>query len=204
MNKKNNTQVVGFTAMKDGTREDYLLLEELEKSYLSETAERVLAELKRQGQVSLAGYRITRLEHALQSATRAHRDGADIDWVVAALLHDIGDGLAPQNHDRYSAEVIRPFVREEVTWVVEHHGIFQMLYYGHHYGWDKNARDKYKEHPGFKACSDFCERWDQSSFDPDYDYKALTFFEPMVKEVFARKAYDPAVIAQGRYQGLPA
>ncbi len=195
---------VGFTAMKDGSREDYLLLEELEKPYLQETANRVIDELRRQGEVSLAGYKVTRLEHALQSATRAYRDNADIDWVVAALLHDIGDGLAPQNHDRFSAEVIRPFVREEVSWVVEHHGIFQMIYYAHHYGWDENARDEFKHHPSFDACSDFCERWDQSSFDPNYSSESLTFFEPMVREVFARKAYDPDVICAGVYDGLPA
>ena len=196
-------QTVTFTAMKDGTEADYALLEKLEKPYLAQTAERVLAELDRQGQVSLEGYKLTRLDHALQSATRAARDNADIDWIVGALLHDIGDGLAPQNHDRFSAEVIRPFVREEVTWVVEHHGIFQMIYYAHHYGWDKNARDEYRDHPAFKSCSDFCERWDQSSFDPNYPSETLAFFTPMVNEVFARKAYDPAVLQSGSYRGLP-
>ncbi len=195
-------KTVSFTAMKDGSYADYRLLEELEKPYLAGTAQRVLDELKRQGETTLEGYKLTRLDHALQSATRASRDGADIDWVVAALLHDIGDGLAPQNHDRYSAEVIRPFVREEVCWVVEHHGIFQMLYYAHHYGWDKNARDQFKDHPGFNACSEFCERWDQSSFDPDYESEPLSFFEPMVNTVFSRKAYDPDVIQAGRYTGL--
>ncbi len=195
-------KTVSFTAMKDGSYADYQLLEELEKPYLAGTAQRVLDELKRQGETTLEGYKLTRLDHALQSATRASRDGADIDWVVAALLHDIGDGLAPQNHDRYSAEVIRPFVREEVCWVVEHHGIFQMLYYAHHYGWDKNARDQFKDHPGFNACSEFCERWDQSSFDPDYESEPLSFFEPMVNTVFSRKAYDPDVIQAGRYTGL--
>jgi len=152
-----DVKTVGFTAMKDGSRADYKLLEELEKPYLAGTSRRVLDELDRQGKVSLEGYKLTRLDHALQSATRASRDGADIDWVVGALLHDIGDGLAPQNHDRFSAEVIRPFVREEVSWVVEHHGIFQMIYYAHHYGWDKNARDEFKDHPGFESCSAFCE-----------------------------------------------
>jgi len=196
-------KIVSFTAMKDGTRADYQLLEELEKPYLAGTAQRVLDELKRQGKSTLEGYKLTRLDHALQSASRAYRDSADIDWVVAALLHDIGDGLAPQNHDRYSAEVIRPFVREEVSWVVEHHGIFQMLYYAHHYGWDKNARDQFKDHPGFGSCSDFCERWDQSSFDPDYASESLAFFEPMVKTVFSRKAYDPDVMQAGVYNGLP-
>lgn len=190
-------KTVSFTQMIDGTKDDYMLLEELEKPYLSLTADRVLDELRRQGAVSLEGYKITRLDHALQSATRALRDGADIDWIVGALLHDIGDGLAPQNHDRFSAEVIRPFVRWDVAWVVEHHGIFQMIYYAHHYGWDKNARDRFKDHPCFDSCAAFCERWDQASFDPDYCAHDLAHFEPMVREVFARKAYDPAVLREG-------
>jgi predicted HD phosphohydrolase len=122
-----DTQTVSFTQMKDGTKEDYELLEKLEKPYLALTPDRVLDELRRQGETTLEGYRITRLQHGLQSATRAEADGADIDWIVGTLLHDVGDGLAPQNHDRFSAEVIRPFVRWEVAWVVEHHGIFQML-----------------------------------------------------------------------------
>ncbi|MGI3187400.1 HD domain-containing protein [Nioella aestuarii] len=196
-------QIVSFTQMKDGTKEDYELLEKLEKPYLALTADRVMDELRRQGEVSLEGYPITRLEHGLQSGTRALREGADIDWVVGALLHDIGDGLAPQNHDRFSAEVIRPFVRDEVAWVVEHHGIFQMFYYGHHYGWDKDARDRFKDHPCWQSCADFCERWDQSSFDPNFDSEPLEVFEPMVREVFSRKAYDPDVMQEGVVKGLP-
>ena len=197
-------QTVSFTQMKDGTKADYELLAEKEKSYQLMTADRILAEMRRHGEATIEGYKITRLDHGLQSATRAYREGADIDWVVGALLHDIGDGLAPQNHDRFSAEVIRPFVREEVAWVVEHHGIFQMIYYAHHYGWDENARDRFKDHPCFQPCADFCERWDQSSFDPDYDQEPLEFFEPMVREVFARKAYDPNVLQSGVVTGLPA
>jgi len=201
-NPHEQPKTVDFTAMKDGSAEDYALLEQLEKPYLAKTGERILLELQSQGEVSLEGYKLTRLDHALQSATRAHRDGADIDWVIGALLHDIGDGLAPQNHDRFSAEVIRPFVREEVTWVVEHHGIFQMLYYAHHYGWDRNARDEYKDHPGFNSCRDFCELWDQSSFDPEYPSESLSFFKPMIEIVFSRKAYDSTVIQSGVYSGL--
>lgn len=196
------TGTVSFTQMKDGTREDYELLERLEKPYLALTPDRVLDELRRQGEVTLEGYRITRLTHGLQSATRAERDGADIDWVVGALLHDVGDGLAPQNHDRFSAEVIRPFVRWDVAWVVEHHGIFQSFYYGHHYGWDRNARDQFKDHPCYNSCAAFCERWDQSSFDPEYDTLPLEHFEPLVRQVFARKAYDPQVIREGYVSSL--
>lgn len=197
-------QIVSFTQMKDGTKEDYLLLAELEKPYHGMTADRIMDELKRQGEATLEGYRITRLQHGLQSATRAEADGADIDWIVGALLHDIGDGLAPQNHDRFSAEVIRPFVRWDVSWVVEHHGIFQMIYYGRHYGWDENARDEFKDHPCFQSCAEFCERWDQSSFDPEYPMKSLDHFEPMVREVFGRKAYAAEVIREGFVSPLTA
>lgn len=195
-------KTVSFTEMKHGTREDYELLHELEKPYQAMTADRILDELRRQGENTLEGYKITRLDHGLQSATRAEADGVDIDWIVGALLHDIGDGLAPQNHDRFSAEVIRPFVRWEVTWVVEHHGIFQMIYYAHHYGWDRDARDRFKDHPCFDSCAKFCERWDQASFDPDYPAKPLDHFEPMLCEVFARRAYDPEVIREGVVTGL--
>ena len=193
---------VSFTAMKDGTREDYEILAKLEKRFLALTADRFLTELRQSGETTLEGYQITRLEHALQSGTRAMRDGADIDWIVGALLHDIGDGLAPQNHDRMSAEVIRPFVRWDVAWTVEHHGIFQMLYYAHHYNWDRNARDRFRDHPVFKNCEQFCERWDQSSFDPEYPMEPLDTFEPMVKEIFNRKAYDPKIIREGYVSSL--
>ena len=196
-------KTVKFVEMKDGDKEDYLLLQELEKPYLKMTSNRIIEELKRQGDVSLEGYKITRLEHGLQSGTRALRDGADLDWIIGALLRDIGDGLAPQNHDRMSAEVVRPYVREEVSWVVEHHGIFQMIYYAHHYGWDKNARDRFKDNIYFKSCSDFCERWDQSCFDPNYNSEPLDTFEPIIKEVFSRKAYDPLVLRSKEVRGLP-
>ncbi len=195
---------VSFTRMKDGTREDYELLDRLDKPHVAGTAGRVLRELRLQDAESLPGYRITRLRHALQCATRARRDGADVDWVVAALLHDIGDGLAPQNHDRFAAEILRPFVREEVAWVVEHHGVFQMYYYAHHYGWDRELRQKYAGSPFYQACADFCERWDQSSFDPDYPTDPLESFEGDVRAVFARKAWDPAVIREGVAGGLPS
>ncbi len=195
-------QTVSFSAMKYGTKEDYALLAELEKPHLAHTADRLIRELKSQEEDTLAGYKISRLGHSLQSATRAENDGADLDWIVAALLHDIGDGLAPQNHDRFAAEILRPFVRDEVAWTVEHHGMFQMIYYAHHYGWDPNEREQYRDHPFYQTCADFCERWDQSSFDPDYPTKPLEHFEPMVRKVFARKAYDETVMCKGEVRGL--
>ncbi|MGB5838136.1 MAG: HD domain-containing protein, partial [Albidovulum sp.] len=130
-------------------------------------------------------------------ATRAWRDGADIDWVVAALLHDIGDIYAPYNHDEYAATILKPFIREQCTWVVQTHGDFQMLYYGHHVGGDQHKRERHRSSPYFDDCAAFCERWDQASFDPDYATLPLDFFAPMVREVFDRKPYDPAVIRTG-------
>jgi len=196
-------KTVNFTEMKHGTREEYEFLRTQEHAFNAMTADRILRELASQATDTIGGYKITRLQHALQSATRAERDNADLDWIVAALLHDIGDGLAPQNHDKMAAEIIRPFVREEVSWVVEHHGAFQMVYYAHHYdGWNQYEREQYKDHPYYKSCVDFCERWDQSSFDPDYDMQTLEHFEPMVREVFNRPAHDSSVQQPGIVGGL--
>ena len=196
-------QKVSFTQMKDGTKEEYALLAELEKPYLALTADRVLDELRRQGEVSLEGYQITRLEHGLQSGTRALREGADIDWVVGALLHDIGDIYAPYNHDEYAAAILRPFVREQVAWAVEKHADFQMLYYGDKVkGGNRDKRDRHAGHPFFDDCAAFCERWDQASFDPDYPDLPLSFFEPMVHKVFSRNPYDPEILRPGAREPL--
>ncbi len=187
---------VSFTQMKDGTKEEYEFLTAHEIDHTMGTADRLMTALV-ELDTSLSGYRITRLGHSLQSATRAWRDGADTDWVVAALLHDIGDIYAPYNHDEYAATILKPFVREQCTWVVQAHGDFQMLYYGHHVGGDQHKRNRHRGHPYFDDCAEFCERWDQSSFDPDYDTLPIDFFAPMVREVFARRPYDPKVIRAG-------
>lgn len=187
---------VKFTAMKDGDKEDYDFLTEHEVAYTRGTADRLLTALETLDE-SLSGYQVTRLGHSLQSATRAWRDGADTDWVVSALLHDIGDIFAPYNHDEYAASILKPFVREQCTWVVEKHGDFQMIYYGEHVGANPHKRDAYKGHLYFDDCATFCERWDQSSFDPDYESLPLEFFRNMVRAVFARAPYDPGVMQPG-------
>ena len=191
---------VKFTAMKDGDKEDYDFLTEHEVAYAKGTADRLLGALTALDE-SLSGYQVTRLEHSVQSATRAWRDGADIDWVVSALLHDIGDIFAPYNHDEYAATILRPFVREQCAWVAQTHGDFQMLYYGHHLdGFDQHKRERHRGHPYFDDNAEFCERWDQASFDPDYDTLPLEFFAPMVEEVFARTPYAEDVVRAGERQ----
>ncbi len=192
---------VKFTQMKDGDKEDYAFLTEHEVEFTKGTADRLLSAMVDLDK-GLSGYQVTRLGHSIQSATRALNDGADVDWIVSALLHDIGDIYAPYNHDEYAAAILRPFVREQCAWVVEKHGDFQMVYYGHHVGGNPNKRDAFKGHPYFDDCAEFCERWDQSSFDPNYNSKPLSFFTGMVHEVFSRTPYDPDVIRAGQREPL--
>lgn len=178
------TRQVGFTRMQDGTAEDYALLAEIERRDRAGVADRVLGWLRVMD--TPAGYQVTRLEHCLQAATRAHRAGEDEETVVCALLHDIGDVLAPANHSEVAAAVLRPYVSERNHWIVRHHGVFQGVYYFEHYGQDPLARERYRDHPHYQATVDFCADYDENSFDPDYDWLPLAFFEPMVRRLFAR------------------
>ena len=189
-------RTVGFTQMKDGTREDYELLEIHEREYLRGLPDRILASLHGL-ESGLGGYRVTRLEHSLQTATRAKRDGADEEMIAAALIHDIGDDLAPYNHAEVAAGLLRPYVRPEVTWIVEQHGLFQSYYYAHHLGGNRDGRERFREHRWYQACKDFCANWDQSSFDPAYDWEPLEAFEPVLRRIFGRKAWDPRYVMPG-------
>jgi len=188
-------QHVTFTQMQDGTAQDYQLLQRLEHAYIQALPDRLLAALQDLSE-SLPGYQISRLEHSLQSATRAQDDGADIDMVVAALLHDIGDALAPDNHSQMAAAILRPYVRAEVTWVVEMHGLFQMQFYAHHLGKPNDGHLAYAQHPWFASCQRFCALYDQTAFDPAYPSRPLAHFAPMLRSVFARQPFDPAVLQE--------
>ena len=180
---------VSFTEMKNGTKEDYLFLDKHEKDFASKTADRILKFMSGLTE-TLEGYQVSRLEHSLQSATRAHRNGENEEMVVACLLHDIGDELAPMNHSEYAASILKPYVSEKTHWIVEKHGEFQMYYYAQPLGCDKNRRDKYKEHKYYQDTIDFCEKYDQNSFDPEYESLPLEFFKPIVKKIFSRKPYS--------------
>jgi len=186
-------KTVAFRQMKDGTREEYEFLTAHEEEYAKGLPDRILNAL-RQLENTLSGYQVSRLEHSLQSATRAEADGADEEMIVAALIHDLGDDLAPYNHSQYAASILRPYVRPEVTWVINQHGLFQNYYYIHHLGGNPDEREYLKDHPWYQSCVDFCEKWDQSSFDPDYPTKPLEYFEPMVRRIFTRRAFDPQYV----------
>lgn len=179
---------VSFTRMDEGTREEYQLLDRHYKKLENELADNVLGALDRLSGDKL-GYQIDRYQHSLQTATRAQRDGADEETVVVALLHDIGDVLAPWNHSDLAAAILQPYVSADNHWLVQHHGIFQGYYYFHHTGGDRFARERFRGHPMFERTAQFCERWDQVSFDPQYDTLPISAFEPMVRRLFARAPF---------------
>ena len=183
-------KTVDFTRMEDGTVEEYAYLDQLEDQYKQGLADRLLQALAKL-EFSMSGYKLSRLEHSLQSATRAHRAGESEQMVVAALLHDLGDELATYSHSEMAAAILRPFVNEEIYWVVKHHGIFQMYYYAHHCGGDRNVRDQFRDHPYYATAVKFCHEYDQNCFDPDYDSESLEFFRPIVERVTAQPlAFD--------------
>ena len=138
---------------------------------------------------TLEGYQVSRLEHSLQSATKAFNNNESEEMVVADLLHDIGDELAPMNHSEYAAAILKPYVSERTHWIVKMHGLFQTYYYAHHLGGDRFKREEYKNHKNYKDTIDFCENYDQCSFDPDYKSMTLDDFAPMVKKIFANEPY---------------
>jgi len=179
---------VSFTRMEDGTKEDYDFLTSLEEHALAGLPDRLLEMLAGAGDV-LEGYKISRFEHGLQSATRAYRDGREEDYVVMALLHDIADGIAPMNHSEVAGAILRPYVSERLYWMAKHHGMFQVYYFGHHMGLDRNMRERYRDSPYYDDLVEFCEKYDQNCFDPDYENLPLEFFEPMVRNVFSREPY---------------
>ena len=180
---------VSFKQMKDGTKDDYLLLDRHEKKYIEGTADRIIKFMSGLNS-TLEGYQVSRLEHSLQTATRAFHDKASEDMIVASLFHDIGDELAPLNHAEYAAAVLKPYVSEKIYWIIEKHGIFQTYYYAHHLGENKNKRDKFKGHKYYNDAVNFCENWDQKSFDPNFKSMTLKDFEPLIKKIFSRTPYS--------------
>ena len=175
---------VNFTRMADGTAADYALLHQHETNYIRDLPTRLVVALRELGS-SFGGYQVSRLQHSLQAATRAEVAGEDDEMVAAALLHDVGDGLAPLAHSELAAAILRPYVSDKVYWIVKHHGVFQMYYYAHHLGGDRNAREKYRDHKWYQDCVNFCEHYDQNCFDPNYESKPLEYFIPLLKRIFA-------------------
>jgi len=176
---------IRFTALGDGTAEEYAYLERRDHELNGNYTADLLAMFRETDRET--GYPLSAMRHGLQTATRARQDGADDEMIFAALFHDIADKVAPVNHSSVGAEILRPFIGPKTHWILAHHAIFQGYYFWHHIGKDRHAREKYRGHEHFADCAAFCEKWDSVSFDPNYSTMALEDFLPVVHRVLARE-----------------
>jgi predicted HD phosphohydrolase len=172
-----------FTSFSETTAEDWKYIFSEQASLYTELPDRVIDHL-RLLKGDFSGFPIDRLDHCLQTATLAHEAGEDEEYVVCALLHDVGDTLASLNHADLAATILQPFVSEENHWMVKHHGIFQGYYFFQHIGLDPNMRDQFKDNPNYERTARFVANYDNPAFDPDKKLLPLEFFEPLVKSVF--------------------
>lgn len=173
-----------FTAFTNATQDDWMKIAAASEVFKGAHVDRVLTHL-RLLEGDCGGFPVTRLEHSLQTATRAHKAGMDEEYVVCALIHDIGDTLGVYNHPDIAAAVLKPFVSENNLWMVEMHGIFQGYYFFHHLGLDRHMRDRFRGHPAFEHTAQFCHLYDQPAFDKAYESMPLEAFEPMLRRVMA-------------------
>ena len=174
-----------FTRMDESTAEEWMQIGIESAKAQQEQGETVLQLLRMLSNI-VSGFAVDQLTHCLQTATLAERAGADDEVVVAALCHDIGKAISVPNHPRIAAEILKPYVRDEVYKMILVHQDFQGRHYYHHFGGDPNARNQYEGAPWFELAAQFADDWDQIAFDPDYDTLPLEHFEPMVREVFAK------------------
>ena len=174
-----------FTHMKDGSADDWKIIGAEAKNSFNELPERIIKHLMLL-EGDDGGYAVDRLTHSLQTATLAHKDGKDEEYVICALLHDIGDTLGPSNHADVAATILEPFISEENHWMVKHHAIFQGYYFFEYLGLDRNLRDQYLDHPYYEKTLEFIEKYDAPAFDPEMETYPLSFFEPMLRSVLAQ------------------
>jgi predicted HD phosphohydrolase len=174
-----------FTSMKASTKTDWDRIVAHHQPFARGLPDRILTHLKLLGGDG-GGFAVDRLQHSLLTATLAHKAGEDDEYVVCALLHDIGDMLGSWNHTEVSAAIVKPFVSEANHWMVEKHGIFQGYYFFEHIGLDKDMREQFRGHPHFERTERFCELYDNPAFDPKMECAPLEFFEPMLRRVFAQ------------------
>jgi len=174
-----------FRSMDEGTQQDWAIIGTHFMPFAAALPDRVLAHLKLL-EGDYGGFPIDRMQHSLQTATRAHRGGESEPYVVMALLHDIGDTLGSYNHPEIGAAILKPFVDEKLHWMCQNHGVFQGYYFFHYLGMNRDLREAFRGHEHFEDTARFCELYDQSAFDPAYDSAPLEFFEPMVRRVLAR------------------
>ena len=174
-----------FTRMDESTAEQWAAIGAETSKHQGRVADSMLTMLRSLADIT-DGFATDQLTHSLQTATRAERAGADDEVVFASLMHDVGKAVSVPNHPAIAAEMIRPYVRDEVYRMIKFHQDFQGRHYYAHFGGDPDARKQYEGEPFFDLTAQFADDWDQISFDPDYDTLPLEHFEPLVREVTAR------------------
>jgi predicted HD phosphohydrolase len=174
-----------FTRMQDSTQADWQVIGGEFMHFSKGLPDRVMAHLKiLEG--DYGGFPVDRYTHSLQTATRAWRDGRDEEYVVCALLHDIGDTLGTFNHPDIAAAILKPFVSEANHWMVQQHGIFQGHYFFHYIGMDRDMREQFRGHPHFARAEEFCALYDSPAFDAQAETLPLSEFEPMLRRLMAQ------------------
>ncbi len=173
-----------FHQMTDGTAKDWGYVAQGNIDSFRGLPERIMAHLQLLSD-DYGGFAVDRLTHSLQTATRAEAANRDDEYVLCALLHDIGDTLGPANHADIAAAILKPFVSPQNHWMVLNHGIFQGYYFFHHLGLDRNMREQFRGHEWFDHTEEFCALYDQTAFDPDYPTKPLEHFEPLIRDRFS-------------------
>ena len=174
-----------FTRMEQSTQDDWRKIGAEFAPFAHKLPDRIVAHLKLL-EGDYGGFPVDRYTHSLQTATRALKDGRDDEYVVCALLHDIGDTLGSYNHFDIAAAILKPFISEENLWMVQHHGIFQGYYFFHHIGLDRDMRDQFKGHPHYERTAEFCALYDNPAFDPKGETLTIADFEPLLRNVFAQ------------------
>jgi predicted HD phosphohydrolase len=172
-----------FTAMTEGTQEDWGHIVASALEFYPHLGDRVITHL-RLLDGDFGGFRVDRLTHSLQTATRAYRANRDDDYVACALVHDIGDTLGSYNHADIAAAIVKPFVSDELYWMVEKHAIFQGYYFFHFLGLDRDLRDQFAGHPHYDLTAEFCADFDGPAFDPAYPTMTLDEFTPLLQQFF--------------------
>jgi len=193
-----------WTSLASATPAEIELWDEVDRKHFAPyNAQRVIDYFKSTEHIDIAddGLPVSRYEHALQTATRAYRDGRDEEYVVCALLHDVGDALAMHNHADIAVAILKPYVSERNLWMVQHHSLFQGYYFFHHLGADRHARNRFKDHKWYDYTAEFCEKYDQAAFDADYDSLPFEHFEPMVHRVLAVPKWAERGEAISGFQG---
>ncbi len=182
-----DTSTTTFTRMDESTAEQWSRIGAATNANQGRVADAILGLLGALGDIT-DEFATDQLTHCLQTATRAERAGADDEVVFASLCHDIGKAISVPNHPAIAAEIIKPYVRDDVYHMIRTHQDFQGRHYYHHFGGDPTLREQYRSEPWFDLTERFADEWDQTSFDPDYDTLPLEHFEPLVRRLTERVA----------------